>query len=76
MEGAWWLCKVAGVMKKRFMNGVWPMEITEDSTSATASEKGCVWKLEANAKAKFDETVEAHIKPGRNSKRTELVFEV
>ncbi|KAI5437335.1 hypothetical protein KIW84_023447 [Lathyrus oleraceus] len=30
----------------------------------------------ANAKAKFDETVEAHIKPGIDSKRTELVFEV
>ncbi|KAI5404268.1 hypothetical protein KIW84_051426 [Lathyrus oleraceus] len=26
----------------------------------------------ANAKAKFDETVEAHIKPGIDSKRTEL----
>ncbi|KAI5399458.1 hypothetical protein KIW84_064707 [Lathyrus oleraceus] len=30
----------------------------------------------ANAKAKFDETIEAHIKPGIDSKRTELVFEV
>lgn len=29
--------------------------------------------VQANAKAKFDETVEAHIKPGIDSKRTELV---
>lgn len=46
MEGARWLCTVVGVVKKRFMDGVWPMEIAEDSASATASEKGCVWKLE------------------------------
>ncbi|KAI5392590.1 hypothetical protein KIW84_077113 [Lathyrus oleraceus] len=35
-----------------------------------------ICKAKANAKAKFDETVEAHIKPGIDSKRTELVFEV
>lgn len=33
-------------------------------------------QVKANAKAKFDETVEAHVRLGIDSKRTELVYSI